>query len=355
MPMKSILVTGGAGFIGSHTVLELLNAGYSVVSVDNGCNAYVEQAGALPESLKRVQEITGKQLISYPVDIRDKNALNEVFKKHKIDCVIHFAALKAVGESCRIPMQYYQNNLTGTAQLLETMTDNDVFNLVYSSSSTVYGEPKFLPLTEDHPTGNCTNPYGKSKYFTEEILKDLCASDKRWNVISLRYFNPVGAHESGRIGEDPSGEPNNLMPYITQVAVGKLKMLKVFGNDYPTPDGTGIRDYIHINDLALGHISALKKLTADGVSGFVVYNLGTGSGYSVLEIVSSFSKACGKDIPYEINPRREGDIVAAYASTAKAEKELGWKAQKGLKEMCEDSWRWQKNNPQGFAALKSDL
>lgn len=347
-----ILTTGGAGFIGSHTILELLNAGHNVISVDNGCNAYVDGVGALPESLRRVQELTGKTVINYAVDIREKHELDVVFKKHKIDCVVHFAALKSVGESCRVPMQYYQNNITGTAILLETMTENGVFNLVYSSSATVYGDPQFLPLTEDHPTGNCTNPYGKSKYFTEEMMKDLCASDMRWKVISLRYFNPVGAHVSGRIGEDPNGEPNNLMPYITQVAVGKLKMLRVFGNDYPTHDGTGVRDYCHIYDIAMGHISALEKLGAGGVEGFVVYNLGTGSGYSVLDIVKAFSKACGQDIPYEIVARRDGDIAECYASTVKAEKELGWKAEKGLSEICDDAWRWQKNNPQGFAGSK---
>ncbi|CRK95577.1 CLUMA_CG009038, isoform A [Clunio marinus] len=351
----NILITGGAGFIGSHTVLELLKVGHTVICIDNGCNSYLDAKAEFPESIKRVHELTGKKVIFYSVDIRDKNALNQVFKKHKIDCVAHFAALKAVGESCRLPLQYYQNNITGTSVLLEVMSDNGVFNFVYSSSATVYGEPQFLPLTEDHPTGNCTNPYGKSKYFTEEILKDLCASDKRWNVISLRYFNPVGSHESGQIGEDPNGEPNNLMPYISQVAVGKLKVLKVFGNDYPTHDGTGVRDYIHIVDLAEGHLAALDKLKSGDVSGFVVYNLGTGCGYSVLDMVKNFSKSCGHDIPYEIAPRRPGDIASCYASTEKAEKELGWKAKKGLKEMCDDAWRWQKNNPNGFSGLQSDL
>lgn len=275
--------------------------------------------------------------------------------QHKIDCVIHFAALKAVGESCRLPLQYYQNNMTGTSILLEIMAENNVFNIVYSSSATVYGEPQFLPLTEDHPTGKCTNPYGKSKYFTEEIMKDLCASDKRWRVISLRYFNPVGSHESGKIGEDPNGEPNNLMPYIAQVAVGKLKSLKVFGNDYPTVDGTGVRDYIHIVDLADGHLAALDRLSAGKVKGFEVFNLGTGKGFSVLEMVKSFADASGRNIPYEIVPRREGDIATCYASTEKAEKELGWKAKRGLKEMCVDLWRWQSSNPNGFAGVKSGL
>lgn len=273
MSALKILLTGGAGYIGSHTAVELLNEGYEVVCLDNHCDSNEN----MPESLKRVQEITGKSLSFYKVDIRCKESLDNVFKNHKIDCVIHFAALKAVGESCRLPLQYYQNNITGTSVLLEVMAENGVFNIVYSSSATVYGDPKSLPITEDHPTGNCTNPYGKSKYFTEEIMKDLCISESRWNVICLRYFNPVGAHQSGEIGEDPNGEPNNLMPYISQVAVGRRKCLKIFGNDYPTPDGTGVRDYIHIVDLADGHVKALEKLVAGKIKGFVVYNLGTGN------------------------------------------------------------------------------
>lgn len=348
MPLH-ILVTGGAGFVGSHTVLELLNAGHQVICIDNLCNAFGAENSKLPESLKRVQELTGKTVSFYDVDIRDKCGLQEVFKKHKIDCVAHFAALKAVGESCRIPLQYYQNNITGTSVLLEVMAEANVFNLVYSSSATVYGEPKYLPLNEKHPTGNCTNPYGKTKYFTEEILKDVCSSDDRWSVISLRYFNPVGAHKSGRIGEDPNGEPNNLMPYISQVAVGRRACLKVFGNNYDTPDGTGVRDYIHIVDLAEGHVCAIDKLKDGKLRGFVVYNLGTGCGYSVLDVVEAFSKASGKEIKYEIVDRRPGDVATSYADVTLAAKELNWTAKLGLKEMCEDTWKWQKLNPNGFA------
>ncbi|XP_058064791.1 UDP-glucose 4-epimerase [Anopheles bellator] len=345
----NILVTGGAGFVGSHTVLELLNAGHSVYCVDNLCNAYASSGSKLPESLKRVQELTGSAITFYDVDIRNRTELQAVFRKHKIDCVVHFAALKAVGESCRIPLQYYQNNITGTSVLLEVMAEAGVFKIVYSSSATVYGEPRKLPLTETHPTGNCTNPYGKSKYFTEEILKDLCDSDGRWSVVSLRYFNPVGAHKSGRIGEDPNGEPNNLMPYISQVAIGRRECLKVFGSDYDTPDGTGVRDYIHIVDLAEGHVHAIGKLAGGSISGFRVYNLGTGRGYSVLEVVSAFSKASGRDVKYELVDRRPGDVASSYADASLAAKELGWTARRGLDEMCEDTWNWQKNNPNGFA------
>ncbi|XP_058461300.1 UDP-glucose 4-epimerase [Malaya genurostris] len=345
----TILVTGGAGFVGSHTVLELLNAGHEVICVDNLCNAFGASNSKLPESLKRVEELAGKSVLFYDVDIRNRDGMRGVFKKHKIDCVAHFAALKAVGESCRIPLQYYQNNITGTSILLEVMEENNVFNFVYSSSATVYGEPQKLPLDENHHTGNCTNPYGKSKYFTEEILKDLCQSDARWTVISLRYFNPVGAHKSGRIGEDPNGEPNNLMPYISQVAVGRRLCLKVFGDNYDTPDGTGVRDYIHIVDLAEGHVSAIQKLVSGELNGFVVYNLGTGRGYSVLEVVDAFSKASGKDIKFEIVDRRPGDVAISYADVSLAAKVLGWTAKRGLKEMCEDTWNWQRSNPNGFA------
>uniref|UniRef100_A0A336LBY7 UDP-glucose 4-epimerase n=1 Tax=Culicoides sonorensis TaxID=179676 RepID=A0A336LBY7_CULSO len=344
----TILVTGGAGYIGSHTVLELLNAGHSVICLDNLHNAYCEDGVKMPEALKRVQEITGKSVLFYNVDIRDKETLDGVFKKHKIDCVGHFAALKAVGESCQIPLQYYQNNITGTNTLLEVMKDNNCYNLVYSSSATVYGDPQFLPITENHPTGGCTNPYGKTKFFTEEILKDICIADNKWHVVSLRYFNPVGAHPSGKIGEDPNGIPNNLMPYICQVAVGRRKSLQVFGNDYNTPDGTGVRDYIHIVDLAQGHLNALDKLGRGEINGFVAYNLGTGNGYSVLDVVQAFSAASGKKIPYEMAPRRSGDIASAYADPTLAAKELGWRAKLGLNEMCVDAWRWQSNNPNGY-------
>lgn len=344
----TILVTGGAGYVGSHTVLELMTAGYNVVCVDNLYNAYKGANAALPESLRRVQEITGKLVTFYEADICNRDVLADIFKRHKIDCVAHFAALKAVGESCRLPLQYYQNNVSGTCILLETMAKANVFNFLYSSSATVYGEPSSLPIKESHPTGNCTNPYGKSKYFTEEIMKDLSASDDRWNVISLRYFNPVGAHQSGRIGEDPNGEPNNLMPYIAQVAVGKLPKLKVFGSDYDTPDGTGVRDYIHIVDLADGHLCAIKKLAKKEIHGFVTYNLGTGVGYSVLQMIKAFGKASKRNIPYEIVERRAGDIATSYADPTVAKVELGWVARRGLDEMCTDTWRWQHNNPNGF-------
>jgi len=350
MPL-TVLVTGGAGYIGSHTIMELLEAGHSVICVDNLVNAYCEEGSKLPEALKRVQELTGKTVVYYNVDIRDIAALDKVFKQHKIDCVGHFAALKAVGESCELPLQYYQNNITGSNILLEVMRDNNVFNLLYSSSATVYGIPQFLPITEQHPTGNCTNPYGKTKYFTEEILKDVCQSDKRWHVISLRYFNPVGAHPSGRIGEDPNGIPNNLMPFVSQVAVGRREKLKVFGSDYSTPDGTGVRDYIHIVDLAQGHLHALDKLGRGDVDGFVAYNLGTGQGYSVLEIVKAFEKAANRSIPYELAPRRAGDIASAYADPTKAANELGWRAKLNLDAMCRDAWNWQSKNPSGFSKL----
>ena len=333
-----VLVTGGAGYIGSHTVVELLNAGYEVVVIDNLDNAS-------QESLKRVEQITGKKAAFYERDVRDKAALQNIFKEHKIDWVIHFAGLKAVGESVRKPVEYYDNNLVSTLTLLEVMKENNVKKIVFSSSATVYGDPDVLPLTEECKTGGTTNPYGTSKLMQEMILKDVYTSDPEWNIALLRYFNPVGAHESGLIGEDPKGIPNNLMPYVAQVASGKLQKIGVFGNDYPTPDGTGVRDYIHVVDLAKGHVAAIENLKEAGVH---IYNLGTGNGYSVLDMIHAFSKACGKELPYEIKPRRAGDIAACYASSAKAEKELGWKAEYDLEKMCVDQWNWQKNNPNGY-------
>ena len=332
-----VLVTGGAGYIGSHTVVELLNAGCEVVVVDNLSNAN-------EESLRRVKEITGKDLAFYPYDVRDRAKLTEVFSAHSFDWVIHFAGLKAVGESVQKPVLYYDNNLISTLVLLETMEQFGVRNLVFSSSATVYGEPERLPLDEDCRLST-TNPYGTTKLMQEQMLKDLYRAGNRWNIALLRYFNPVGAHPSGRIGEDPKGIPNNLMPYVAQVASGKLQKIGVFGNDYPTPDGTGVRDYIHVVDLARGHVAAIQKLSEPGVH---IYNLGTGKGYSVLDMVHAFEKACGKKLPYEIKPRRAGDVPACYATSAKAERELGWKAQYDLEDMCRDQWNWQKNNPNGY-------
>lgn len=348
MPELTILVTGGAGYVGSHTVLELLNAGHNIICIDNLHNAYKTPNVALPEILRRVEELTSKSLKFYAIDICDRNALADLFKRHKIDVVAHFAAMKAVGESCRSPLQYYQNNVGGTCTLLEAMAAANVYSFVYSSSATVYGDPKSLPIKETAETGDCTNPYGKSKYFTEEVFKDLCKSNKSWNIISLRYFNPVGAHPSGKIGEDPNGEPNNLMPYISQVAIGKLSKLRVFGNDYDTPDGTGVRDYIHIVDLAEGHVNAIEHLSKNTIKGFVAYNLGTGIGYSVLEMINAFAKASGRRISYEIVERRPGDIAICYADPTLAKTELQWTAKRGLDEMCADTWRWQHMNPNGF-------
>lgn len=333
-----VLVTGGAGYIGSHTCLELLRTGFNVVVVDNLSNSS-------EESLRRVQEITGKTLEFHKVDLLNKTHLVKVFDKHQFDAVIHFAGLKAVGESVDIPLKYYHNNLTGTIMLCEVMAKYNVKNIVFSSSATVYGDPHRVPITEDFPT-SATNPYGRTKLFIEEILKDLYVSDNYWNVVLLRYFNPVGAHHSGRIGEDPKGIPNNLMPFISQVAVGKLKELSVFGNDYPTNDGTGVRDYIHVVDLALGHVRALQKLV--GQSGVHIYNLGTGRGYSVLEMISAFKKASGRKIPYRIIDRRPGDIAECYADPSKAENDLGWGTERGIEDMCADTWRWQSQNPKGF-------
>lgn len=336
--MKNILVTGGAGYIGSHTCVELLQKGYGVIVVDNFDNSS-------PESLKRVEEITGKKVTFYEGDVRDGNLLDKIFSERKIDWVIHFAGLKAVGESCVKPIEYYNNNLYGTLVLTDTMRKHGCKKIVFSSSATVYGDPEILPLTEECKTGGTTNPYGTSKYFQEIMLEDIYKSDKEWTVVLLRYFNPVGAHESGMIGEDPKGIPNNLTPYISKVAIGELKEIGIFGNDYPTPDGTGVRDYIHVTDLAKGHVSAIEKINGCGV---YTYNLGTGKGYSVFDVIRAFEKACGKKLPYAIKPRRAGDIAACYADASKAKKELGWTAELGIDEMCSSSWNWQKKNPEGY-------
>ncbi|MBQ9765311.1 MAG: UDP-glucose 4-epimerase GalE [Lachnospiraceae bacterium] len=334
-----ILVTGGAGYIGSHTCVELLNEGYEVVIVDNLYNSS-------EEAVRRIQKITGKTVDFYNADIRDANALDNIFKSHTIDAVIHFAGLKAVGESVAKPLEYYQNNIAGTLTLCEVMKANNCKNIIFSSSATVYGDPAFVPITEECPKGVCTNPYGWTKWMLEQILTDLHTSDPEWNVILLRYFNPIGAHESGIMGEDPKGIPNNLVPYVAKVAIGKLECLGVFGNDYDTPDGTGVRDYIHVVDLAVGHVKAIKKLAdKDGVS---VYNLGTGNGYSVLQVVEAFGKACGHPIKYEIKPRRPGDISTCYCDPTKAKNELGWEAKYDVARMCEDTWRWQSQNPNGY-------
>jgi len=335
-----ILVTGGAGYIGSHTCIELLNCDHRVTVVDSLINAK-------KESLKRVEELTGKTVSFHQVDLVDKDRLDMVFATadEPFDAVIHFAGLKAVGESVQKPLLYYYNNITGTLILAEVMAKYGVRNIVFSSSATVYGDPATVPILEDFPL-SCTNPYGRTKLMIEEILADIQLADPSWNVVLLRYFNPVGAHKSGRIGEDPNGIPNNLMPYISQVAVGKLEKLTVFGNDYPTKDGTGVRDYIHVVDLAIGHVRAIEKLTKN--TGVAVYNLGTGQGYSVIEMVEAFKKASGRDVPYVIAGRRAGDIAACYADPAKALADLGWKAERGIAEMCEDSWRWQMQNPHGY-------
>ena len=335
----SILVTGGAGYIGSHTCIELLTQGYEVVIVDNLYNS-------CEEAVRRIEELSGKKVSFYKADLLDKEAVEEIFEKESIDSVIHFAGLKAVGESVQKPLEYFHNNLTGTLILCDVMRHHGVKSIVFSSSATVYGNPASVPIYEDFPL-SVTNPSGRTKLMIEDILQDVVVSDPEWKVILLRYFNPVGAHKSGRIGENPRGIPNNLTPYITQVAVGKLDHVNVFGNDYDTPDGTGVRDYIHVVDLALGHVKAIEKINAmDG--GVKIYNLGTGIGYSVLEVIEAFRKATGKEIPYVIGPRRAGDIATCYAATDKAEKELGWKAQRGLDEMCEDAWRWQSMNPDGY-------
>ncbi len=336
--MENILVTGGTGYIGSHTVLELLNGGYGVVVLDNLCNSS-------EESLERVKRLTGKDAKFYKGDIRNAADLDGIFKENKIDAVIHFAGLKAVGESVRLPLAYYDNNVTGTLVLLESMKRAGVHKIIFSSSATVYGVPERLPLTEDCAL-SAINPYGATKLVIEGILTDLQRAEPDWNVMLLRYFNPVGAHESGEIGEDPKGIPNNLMPFIAQVAAGRREKLLVYGNDYPTPDGTGVRDYIHVVDLAKGHVAALKGYKDPGVH---ICNLGTGKGYSVLEMVHAFERACGKKIPYEIVGRRAGDAAACYASAQKAFDDLGWKAELGIDEMCSSAWKWQKNNPDGYA------
>ena len=337
--MKTILVTGGAGYIGSHTLIELINNNFKVVAID-------DLANSSRESLRRVEQITGHEIPFIEADVRDQSALDDIFTTYDIDSVIHFAGLKAVGESVAKPLEYYDNNLVSTLALLEAMREHNVKQLVFSSSATVYGSPSELPLRETLTVGvGLTNPYGKTKYMIEQIIQDYCAADPAFEATILRYFNPIGAHQSGQIGEDPNGIPNNLLPYVAQVAVGKLQSVGVFGNDYDTPDGTGVRDYIHVVDLARGHVAALQHMKA----GANVYNLGTGSGTSVLEIIKAFSKACGRDLPYEIKPRRAGDIAACYADCSKAERELGWRAELSIEQACTDSWRWQSQNPNGFS------
>ena len=334
----TILVRGGGGYIGSHTCVELLQKGYEVVVIDNFDNSS-------PKSVERVKKITGKSVKLYSGDVRDGGLLNKIFTEHKIDWVIHFAGLKAVGESCAKPIEYYNNNLYGTLVLTDVMRKHGCKKIVFSSSATVYGDPEVLPLNENCKTGGTTNPYGTSKYFQEIMLNDIYKADKEWTVVLLRYFNPVGAHESGLIGEDPKGIPNNLTPYIAKVAIGELKEVGVFGNDYPTHDGTGVRDYIHVVDLAKGHVASIEKTVNSGV---YVYNLGTGNGYSVLDVIHAFEKACGHKLPYSVKPRRDGDIAACYADCSKAEKELGWKAELGIDEMCASLWKWQTMNPEGY-------
>ena len=334
-----ILVTGGAGYIGSHTCVELLNNGYEVVVMDNLYNAS-------EKAVERVQQITGKTLKFYNADMLDQPAMDQIFEAEKPDAVIHFAGYKAVGESVVKPIEYYHNNMTGTLLLCDTMRKHGCKNIIFSSSATVYGDPLQIPISEECPKQNPTNPYGQTKTMLEQVLMDIHRADPEWNVTLLRYFNPIGAHKSGLIGEDPKGIPNNLLPYVAQVAIGKLKCVGVFGNDYDTPDGTGVRDYIHVVDLARGHVKALEKFKEN--KGVLIYNLGTGHGYSVLQVIAAFSKACGKEIPYEIKPRRAGDIATCYCTPAKAKAELGWEAEYGIEEMCADSWRWQSQNPNGY-------
>ena len=334
-----ILVTGGAGYIGSHTCVELLNSGYEVVVMDNLYNASAK-------ALDRVQQITGKTLTFYEADMLDQPAMDKIFEAEKPDAVIHFAGYKAVGESVAKPIEYYHNNMTGTLLLCDTMRKHGVKNIIFSSSATVYGDPLEIPITEECPKQNPTNPYGQTKTMLEQVLMDIHRADPEWNVILLRYFNPIGAHKSGLIGEDPKGIPNNLLPYVSQVAIGKLKCVGVFGNDYDTPDGTGVRDYIHVVDLARGHVKAIEKFKEN--KGVLIYNLGTGNGYSVLQVIEAFGKACGRKIPYEIKPRRAGDIATCYCDPSKAKRELGWEAEYGIDEMCADSWKWQTQNPNGY-------
>lgn len=333
------MVTGGAGYIGSHTCVELLNAGYDVVILDNLYNSS-------KKAVDRIEEITGKKVTFYENDMLDKEALEKIFTAESIDAVIHFAGLKAVGESVAKPLEYYKNNITGALTLVEVMREHNCKNIIFSSSATVYGDPAFIPITEECPKGTPTNPYGWTKSMLEQMLTDIHTSDNEWNVILLRYFNPIGAHKSGMIGEDPKGIPNNLLPYVAQVAIGKLECVGVFGDDYDTPDGTGVRDYIHVVDLALGHVKALDKIKEN--PGVKVYNLGTGNGYSVLDVIKAFSKACGHDVPYQIKPRRPGDIATCYSDASLAKKELNWEAKFGIEEMCADSWNWQSKNPNGY-------
>ena len=340
----NILVTGGAGFIGSHTLVELNKAGYDTVVIDNLSNSS-------SRCLNRVEELVGRSIPFYQVDIRDREGLEQVMAQHHFDACIHFAGLKAVGESVEKPWEYYENNIGGTLVLLDVMRKHGCKNIIFSSSATVYGDPAIIPITEACPKGHCTNPYGQTKSMLEEIMMDIQRADKEWNVVLLRYFNPIGAHASGRIGENPNGIPNNLMPYITQVAVGKRPELGVFGNDYDTVDGTGVRDYIHVVDLAQGHVAALKAIERN--CGCAIYNLGTGQGYSVLQVVQAFEKVNGIHIPYRILPRRAGDIATCYSDPSKAERELGWKAQYGLEEMCRDAWNWQRKNPEGYGGVEN--
>lgn len=334
-----ILLTGGAGYIGSHTAIELDKAGHEVVIVDNLVNSK-------EEAVRRVEKIIGKAIPFYIADVRDREAMEKVFKENKIDAVIHFAGLKAVGESVAKPLEYYENNMNATFVLLDVMRNNGCKNIIFSSSATVYGDPAMIPITEECPKGKCTNPYGQTKSMLEEVMIDVQKADPEWNVVLLRYFNPIGAHKSGLIGENPNGIPNNLMPYITQTAIGMRKELGVFGNDYDTPDGTGVRDYIHVCDLATGHVAALKAI--ERKAGLAIYNLGTGHGYSVLDVVKAFEKANGLKVPYSIKPRRPGDIATCYCNPAKAKAELGWEAEFGIEDMCRDSWNFQKNNPNGY-------